>query len=269
MAVLSFQEIEKVNRVIAEIYAAREPHEFFQKIVAAVKDLLSSDLASYNEYDADLRITKVVNGSPEHDQIYKKHEEAVREYLPTHPGFSVSSLNRCTMLADLVSPAEFERTSLYNEYYRHLDIRSQVFTELPVPQGMRSILMLSRTRPLFTEKERFMLGLMKPHVIQALRTTLELHNYRERIALFGEGEEFPALRTFGLTAREATILGWAAKGKTNADIASILGISRRTVEKHFEHIYEKLGVETKIAAVSVIVNATSPGAYVVADDKTP
>jgi DNA-binding CsgD family transcriptional regulator len=52
-----------------------------------------------------------------------------------------------------------------------------------------------------------------------------------------------------LTAREREVLDWLAAGKTNRDIAAILGRSTRTVEKHLERIYQKLGVETRTAAV--------------------
>jgi DNA-binding CsgD family transcriptional regulator len=52
-----------------------------------------------------------------------------------------------------------------------------------------------------------------------------------------------------LTAREREVLEWVAAGKTNRDIASILGASPRTIEKHLERIYEKLGVENRTAAV--------------------
>ena len=54
-----------------------------------------------------------------------------------------------------------------------------------------------------------------------------------------------------LTPREAEVLSWLAKGKTNRDIADILGMSPRTVNKHLEHIFEKLGVETRTAAAAV------------------
>jgi DNA-binding NarL/FixJ family response regulator len=57
----------------------------------------------------------------------------------------------------------------------------------------------------------------------------------------------------GLTAREAEVLSWLAGGKTNRDIAQILGLSPRTVNKHLEHVYVKLGVETRSAAVAVAV----------------
>lgn len=54
-----------------------------------------------------------------------------------------------------------------------------------------------------------------------------------------------------LTPREVEVLSWLAKGKTNRDIGDILDRSPRTVNKHLEHIFEKLGVETRSAAVSV------------------
>jgi DNA-binding CsgD family transcriptional regulator len=65
--------------------------------------------------------------------------------------------------------------------------------------------------------------------------------------------------TTALTPREAEVLSWLAKGKTNRDIADILGMSPRTVNKHLEHIYEKLGVETRTAAVAVAGQLQVPG----------
>jgi DNA-binding CsgD family transcriptional regulator len=54
----------------------------------------------------------------------------------------------------------------------------------------------------------------------------------------------------GLTRREAEVLAWVAKGKTNEQIGLILGISVRTVQKHLEHVFSKLGVETRTAAAA-------------------
>ncbi|MTH99867.1 DNA-binding response regulator [Roseibium sp. RKSG952] len=53
---------------------------------------------------------------------------------------------------------------------------------------------------------------------------------------------------FGLTVREADVLLWIAKGKANKDIGEILGLSPRTVNKHLEQIYVKLGVENRASA---------------------
>jgi DNA-binding CsgD family transcriptional regulator len=53
-----------------------------------------------------------------------------------------------------------------------------------------------------------------------------------------------------LTRREKEILDWVAYGKSNSEIAAILGITSATVGKHLEHIYPKLGVENRTAAAS-------------------
>ena len=57
-----------------------------------------------------------------------------------------------------------------------------------------------------------------------------------------------SLMKLGLTARATETLLWLAQGKTNADIAAILGITESTVKKHVQEIFEKLGVETRGAA---------------------
>lgn len=59
------------------------------------------------------------------------------------------------------------------------------------------------------------------------------------------------IQAFRLTQREAEALYWVIKGKTNRDIGDILGTSPRTVHKHLEHVFEKLGVETRTAAAAL------------------
>ncbi|MGW8390774.1 response regulator [Pseudoduganella sp. HUAS MS19] len=58
-----------------------------------------------------------------------------------------------------------------------------------------------------------------------------------------------------LTQREAEVLHWVSKGKTNRDIGDILGTSPRTINKHLEHVFAKLGVETRTAAAALAVSS--------------
>lgn len=62
-------------------------------------------------------------------------------------------------------------------------------------------------------------------------------------------------RSWGLTAREGEVLRWVAQGKTNPEIGTILGISPRTVQKHLERIYSRLGVENRHAAMAMALEA--------------
>jgi DNA-binding response OmpR family regulator/DNA-binding CsgD family transcriptional regulator len=66
------------------------------------------------------------------------------------------------------------------------------------------------------------------------------------------------LMKLGLTAREAEVLYWIAQGKSNPDTATILGASVRTVHKHVEHIFQKLGLETRNAATLAALELLRP-----------
>jgi DNA-binding NarL/FixJ family response regulator len=68
----------------------------------------------------------------------------------------------------------------------------------------------------------------------------------------GQRESTPAeLEPFGLTPREAEVLFWVARGKTNDEIATVLGIGLTTVKKHLESTFAKLGVENRTAAAAM------------------
>jgi DNA-binding CsgD family transcriptional regulator len=68
----------------------------------------------------------------------------------------------------------------------------------------------------------------------------------EKIALNAPPASLAAL---GITPREAEVLCWVAQGKTNREIGMILGSSARTVQKHLEHVFQKIGVESRTAAI--------------------
>lgn len=78
----------------------------------------------------------------------------------------------------------------------------------------------------------------------------------QRIILLTEEQPVftPALlETLGLTQRESEVLRWVAEGKSNPEIGIILDLSPRTVSKHLENIFQKLGVESRTAALLYVV----------------
>jgi len=66
------------------------------------------------------------------------------------------------------------------------------------------------------------------------------------------------LMQLGLTPRAAEALLWLAQGKTNSDIAVILGITESTVKKYVQAMFETLGVETRGAATVRALEALNP-----------
>ena len=79
-----------------------------------------------------------------------------------------------------------------------------------------------------------------------------------RMAEIREGADLDLLqKQHGLTRREAEVLLWVSYGKSNRTISEILNISPRTVNKHLEQVFRKLGVETRAAAAALAVRIVS------------
>jgi DNA-binding NarL/FixJ family response regulator len=85
-------------------------------------------------------------------------------------------------------------------------------------------------------------------LIQAIETRLRRSEQHGKKEFTPDFSSFEPLLKLGLTPRAAETLLWLAQGKTNSDIATILGITESTVKKHVQEIFEKVGVETRGAA---------------------
>ena len=118
--------------------------------------------------------------------------------------------------------------------------------------------MLDRDRGEFTDEERA-LGQM---LIRPLARLYRSVRARERLAarvreLEHAVREVPQRRASPgeageLTLRELEVLEHVAAGRTDREIATLLYVSVRTVQKHLEHVYEKLGVRTRTAAAMLV-----------------
>ena len=84
----------------------------------------------------------------------------------------------------------------------------------------------------------------------------------EKVELKPDFSSSKPLEALGLTSREAEVLLWVAQGKSNPDIAGILGCAENTVKVHLARIFEKLGVENRNAAsmqaIDVLIRGVPP-----------
>jgi DNA-binding NarL/FixJ family response regulator len=100
----------------------------------------------------------------------------------------------------------------------------------------------------------------KTDLLKAIQARLRRSEQQARREFTPNFSSFEPLLKLGLRARAAEVLLWVAQGKTNADIATILGISESTVKKHLLEIHAKLGVETRSAAtLRALEVLNSPG----------
>jgi DNA-binding NarL/FixJ family response regulator len=85
-------------------------------------------------------------------------------------------------------------------------------------------------------------------LVRAIEARLRRSQQQARREFKPDFSSIAPLQKLGLTARASETLLWIAQGKTNPDIAAILGITESTVKKHVQEIFEKLGIETRGAA---------------------
>jgi DNA-binding NarL/FixJ family response regulator len=107
---------------------------------------------------------------------------------------------------------------------------------------------------------------VREDLLAAITARLERRQISEAQAKAGAGfapdytSPEPLKRLLGLTDREAEVLLWVSQGKSNGDIAVILGMAEKTVKKHMGNIFEKLGLEGRNAAtVRALEVLNSPG----------
>ena len=359
METLSHSDLQALNRVIGEIYSARDLESFYCSVFHCIQSIIPNGHCSFTDFNiAQPSFIKVIPSSQDHNHVISKLLPAVNAHLHEHPIFPHVSSDSVLKTTDFTSRGQFKNMAIYNEYYRHIDVEMQISFSIPISQETLSFVALSRNAIDFSERDRLMLAMLKPHVVNALRNVREFGQLRLERDLLQRGAEvhrhgmllcrqgglilciselaremfsryftltlsegdllpetverwleievghigarhsmrfarrverddfivekegkrliiklmndasgddcllclteddpavlFKNLQRHGLSPREIEVLRWLAKGKTNGEIAVILGTRKRTVDKHIEHVFTKLGVENRAAAVAIM-----------------
>lgn len=224
-------------RVIAE--ACTESGGFARRGVECMARLLGADLTTLSTCDLDRGRRTVVSDQP--DVLSPRACVVFDRLFHSHPLVRAHGRNPAATtrsIGDLLPDSVFRRTPMFNEYYRVIGIDQVMAVPLYVDRRFLVSFVLNRSKTPFSARERDLAEVVRPHLASLYR-----------LCMPGAGTRGP----FGealLTPRQREVLDWVAAGKTNRDVATILGASPRTVEKHLERAYEKLGVETRTAAVA-------------------
>jgi DNA-binding CsgD family transcriptional regulator len=140
-------------------------------------------------------------------------------------------------LSDYLTVRQRRKLEFESLVWQPLGILDALRVWLPAEGTRVRSIYVERSSKNYTRRDITLLTLLRPHLIRMKVNA----DFRRR-----------AGGRFGLTPREAEVLGWIARGKQNAEIAKLLFISPLTVRKHVEHILEKLDVHTRIAAVAAL-----------------
>jgi DNA-binding CsgD family transcriptional regulator len=221
---------------------------FAREGVTRLPRLVSSELTTLSVCDLDTGHRSVVSDLP--GAISKREIDVFDRYFYEHPlvrehGRNPGATTR--RIDDLVPATEFQRTPLFNEYYRPIRIDHAMAVPIHVDRTLLVSFVFNRSRRGFSDRDRACIELIRPHLGN-------LYRLRRAMDTVRTAPLHTTQPNLSLSPREHEVLQWVANGKTDRDIGEILGISPRTVHKHLQRIYEKLGVETRTAAVMRALN---------------
>jgi hypothetical protein len=221
MAGLKQRDYREGWRLVCEMAGAAGDARAFARLgTEQLPRLVASEITTLSVCDL-ARNTRSVTSSPG-ASISKADREAFDRYFAEHPLVRYHSATRGAgshRISDSLPTDAFRETPLYNDYYRRIGIDHVIAVPLYVDRGLLVSFVLNRKGRDFSDREKALLDLVREPLAALYRHALS----RER-----------ALQSLPVTDRQ---------------IAEILGMSPRTVQKHLQHIYEKLGVETRTAAV--------------------
>lgn len=240
----------RVLRLVGEVSGLLELAEFRGGLFSALRAELPCDFISLNQIAPDPQLNWSVSEPPVpaeyHAGFYRfaLQNPLAERHLRTRDG-------RPLRFSDIVTVDQLHATDLYREVYAGLGVEYQIAFTLPSPSQRIMAIALSRGRHDFSETERDLLTLARPHLIQAYRNVLQVADERaaaDRRRPHGPDEG--ALRDLGLTPAQARVLRRIAMGCSGAALAEELAIAPRTVHKHLQRIYATLKVTDRSQAAA-------------------
>lgn len=249
------QSLAVFDSALHRIYSTTDPEAFPEVVIPLLLEITRSQCVG-------LCANALLPGDPYIAVGFAGRSEKARwQQYPQmsfydHPSFRYAAAPAPTHAIRLTdhfsSRIDLEATRYYQDLLRPLGLKYEVTLLLDTPIGQRLGLSVARTRRDYADGEVEFLNRLGPHLKRAF------HHAQTLAQLRGAQGRAAAWKEVDLTPRESEILRWAATGRTNANIAEILGVGPATVKTHFEHIFVKLGVKNRAAAVAALRDLPAP-----------
>jgi DNA-binding CsgD family transcriptional regulator len=159
---LALLEVARESAAITDI------DEFASRVLELVRRLVPADIVAYNE--VDVQHDRLVMGFAPLDAMIAGGHEAFRQYMHQHPlirYYSATTDRGAMKISDLVRLRDFKRLDLYQQFFRELDITRQLVVTLPAEPPVLIGIAFNRHARDFTERDRTLLNLLRPHLMQA------------------------------------------------------------------------------------------------------
>jgi DNA-binding CsgD family transcriptional regulator len=239
----------RLLELIGDTFGLLHIEELRWGLLEALHRVLPSDYVSLNDVgptpDAVVSIISPEQLEDSHDlwARYAQENPILRHYQRTGDGGALR-------FSDVPGGERLHELPLYRELYAPMGVEHQLAFTLPGGPGRVLAIALSRGGSDYSDTERDFVNRARPFLIQAYLNAIAFESARTPDGDDRTERIVAGLRTAGLTRREAEVVRMVALGGSNQHIASALGISYRTVGKHLEHGFRKLGVGDRSTAAA-------------------
>ena len=194
---LSHKELSALLAFLRGLYAADSRAALAHHIISELPKVLPSDITGYNEVDP----VKVKAAYVCHPADAPVPEPWIFEqHMRDHPviGYHQKTRDgRASKISDFLTRDQFHRTGLYNEFFHKVDVEYQISLSFQ-PQAEIIGISLNRSRKDFSERERVILNLLRPHLIQAYHNVEAVTHLAREVTFMMEAMDAAAVGTMVL-----------------------------------------------------------------------
>ena len=239
------QHLKKALDFVLDISALKDAGSFAAHVVNGLPKIVASELTTFSVCDLQSGVRRVVS-FPE-NALSTADQQSFNRLIHTHPlvRYHASHANGgAWRISDSLPMNAFKQQELYADYYRRIGVDHVVAVPIVSNQQVVMSFVLNRAGRDFSDSECQLLNRLQP----ALANLYRFASMAARLSL---------KQVVSITPREREVLRWVGAGKSDAQIGVILGLSTRTVQKHLENAYVKLGVENRTAAAMIVAGSNS------------
>jgi DNA-binding CsgD family transcriptional regulator len=241
--------------LIGDLLGLVELSELREALLVALDRAVPSEWVSINEIGPRPEDMQSVIRPAVPERLHDTWAEHGHEN-PLIARFARTLDTRAYRFSDVVSSDALHSLPLYQQFYAELGVEHQIAFVVQVSNPFYVGIALSRAKRDFTDAERDLLDQARPFLIGIYRTAIAYATLgAQRRATGGMDFDDERLMERGLTPREAAVLGRVAHGLSNRDVAIEFGLSERTVGKHLQRCYRKLGARDRSHAAAIAWSA--------------